>query len=139
MLREMRKISFSLVLTAIMILLSIKILPHHHHTLHLPETLNCIATIHIGIEECDNNDDAGNHHNHDSECPGREIFYTNSQGEEFEQSKNYINCETSPFCVAEYMTMLRNTEAVNIRPHYKIPKIPDRQRGATALRAPPIV
>ena len=138
MLRAMRTISCSLVLTAIVILLSIKILPHHHHALHLPETLSCVATIHIGIEECDNND-ADSHHRHDAECPGSDLFYTVCPDDEFEQSKSYINCEPSPFCIAECMTMVFAPEAGDIRPHCKIPKIPDRQRGPAALRAPPTV
>ena len=136
MLRAMRTISCSLVLTAIVILLSIKILPHHHHALHLPESLSCVATIHIGVEECDN---ATDHHSHDSECPDSDIFYTACPDDEFEQSKSYISCEPSPFDVAECITMLFVPEEGNIRQHYKIPKIPDRQERTVALRAPPTV
>ena len=138
MLREMRKISCTFVLAAILILLAFKILPHHHHALHLPETLSCIATMHIGVEECDNDDGHGHHHDHETECPGSGIFYTTCPDEEHIPTKAAISHELSPFIAEERRTIVPSV-AVTITQRYKNPKIPDDKPATAALRAPPTV
>ena len=54
-------------------LLAIRVLPHHHHTLHIPGTLATVEYMHLGAECCDC--DGSHTHDDSCECPGEKTLY----------------------------------------------------------------
>ncbi len=137
MLLRLRVISLSLLSVAMTLLLAVRVLPHHHHMMHLPGTLATVEVMHFGAECCGCEDS----HSHDPscDCPGEKILYYTASCDDFEYYKLLFFCEFSPMMVMEQEMQLLQASAPAHAPPYKIPKIPDKCAGVFSLRAPPEV
>ena len=135
MLGKMRVISSVLLSAVILLLLTFRVLPHHHHTLHIPGSSAVVETLHFGIEECHNDHDAS-HGKHES-CPSEHSFYIVKACEELDYKQSIQNFEFSP-AILPIGEQLRAMACVSSHaPPYINIKIPDSGVAVLSLRAPP--
>lgn len=137
MLLGLRTISLYLLSVAMTLLLAFRVLPHHHHTLHLPGTLATVETMHLGAESCDGEES----HQHDSscDCPGEKILYYTLPCDDIETYKFLFSCEFSPILLVEQEKLQSPASAPAHAPPYIVLKIPDKHIAGISLRAPPAV
>lgn len=132
----MRKISTLFVLMATMLLLVIKILPHHHHTLYVPGVDKALTTLHFGTEHCEHAAD-DDHHDTSDGCHGNHLAYTACK--DTEVYKITYNYDFSPALQPQYVEVRCEQVVVSLFSFYKIHKIPDTAFRVVSLRAPPTV
>lgn len=135
MLEKMRVISSWLLSAVILLLLTFRVLPHHHHTLHLPGSDAVVETLHFGIEACDEGGDSS--HDSHEECPSEHTFYLAKACEELDYYKYTHYCDLSPAIIPIVAQMWLPAEIVGHAPPYINLKIPDGRANVLSLRAPP--
>ena len=135
MLGKMRVISSVLLSAVIMLLLTFRVLPHHHHTLHIPGSSVVVETLHFGIEEC--HDDSDSSHGGHESCPSDQCYYIARACEELEYQQSIQNFDFSPAIlpVSEQLRAM-TCGSVHAPPYINI-KIPDSGVAVLSLRAPP--
>ena len=132
---KMRVIS-SLLLSAVMLLLlTFRVLPHHHHALHIPGSDAVIETLHFGTEACQDGGEVP-HDDHES-CPSEHSYYIAAECEELDYYKHTQNAEwpLAIFCAVVELSLAADV-TVHAPPHVNI-KIPDSRVAVLSLRAPP--
>ena len=88
MLGKMRVISPLSLSVVMLLLLTLKVLPHHHHTLHLPGSDTVVETLHFGVEECE--DDCDSSHDHCEKCPSEHTYCLLKACEELNYYKSHL-------------------------------------------------
>ena len=135
MLLRLRAISLCLLLVAMVMLLACRVLPHHHHTLHLSGALADVELMHFGADCCGSED--SHTHGQECECPGEKILYYTSPCDDLDAFKVRMVCDFSPMILPVSECLSLQAAARTPVPIYKIPKIPDKYVGVLSLRAPP--
>ena len=135
MLGKMRVMSSVLLSAVMLLLLTFRVLPHHHHTLHVPGSVAVVETLHYGAEDCHEGD--GDSHDNHGKCPSEHTYYIVKACEELDYYKYTQSFDFSPAVLsvdAEQMPLL----AVSVHaPPYINLKIPDGRARVLSLRAPP--
>ena len=118
-----------------LLLLTFRVVPHHHHTLHLPESGVVIETFHFGVDVCEEEHEAS-HDSHDK-CPSEYISYWTAACEELDYYKYTHSCDFSPAILSvEPELCLLSGSIVYSLPYINL-KIPDYRLRVLSLRAPP--
>ena len=134
---RLRTISLYLLSAAMTMLLAIRVLPHHHHTLHIPGTLATVEYMHLGAECCDC--DGSHTHDDSCECPGEKMLYYTAPCDDLDTYKPQPSCDLQPMIIFYAEEQFLQASAPAHAPPFKIPKIPDKGTGTHSLRAPPTV
>ncbi|MBQ5817726.1 MAG: hypothetical protein IIW35_05160 [Bacteroidaceae bacterium] len=135
MLGKMRVISSVVLSAAILLLLTFRVLPHHHHTLHIPGSDAVVETLHYGLEDCHEGDDAS-HGNH-GKCPSEHTFYIVKACEELDYYNYTQSFDFSPAVLPASVEQMPLSAVSVHAPPYKNFKIPDGRARVLSLRAPP--
>ena len=135
MLRKMRVISSVLLSAVMLLLLTFRVLPHHHHTLHIPGSDAVVETLHYGVEDCHEDDDAS--HDDHGKCPSEHTYYIVKACEELDYNKYTQSFDFSPAVLpASVEQMTLSALSVHAPPYVNL-KIPDGRARVLSLRAPP--
>ena len=137
MLLRMRAIYLYLLSAAMVVLLACRVLPHHHHTLHLPGALAAVELMHFGADCCGCEDSHA--HGSECECPGEKILYFTAPCDDPDAFKMRMVCDFSPMILPVSEWQSQQAVVRTPLPIYKIPKIPDKYTVTLSLRAPPAV
>lgn len=130
--------SYGLVLLLTMILLSAyRILPHHHHTLHFPETFAAAELLHFGHEDCA--ESGGHNDSSGGECPCEGIYYLTSFGNESDDGKYIVTFDVVAMIPVVSESVLSSGISETLKSLYANLKIPDSSTCSESLRAPPVV
>ena len=135
MLGKMRVISSLSLSVVMLLLLTLKVLPHHHHTLHLSGSDTVVETLHFGVEECEDGCDSS--HDHCEKCPSEHTYCLLKACEELNYYKYTQECDFSPAILSFVaVACLPSGDTVHAPPHINL-KIPDSGAQVLSLRAPP--
>lgn len=136
MLGKMRVISSLSLSVVMLLLLTLKVLPHHHHTLRLSGSDTIVETMHFGTEECEDGCDSS--HDHCEKCPSEHTYCLSKACEELDYYKYTQECNFSPSILFSLVAAvcLSSGDTVHAPPYINL-KIPDSETQILSLRAPP--
>ncbi len=135
MLGKMRVISSLSLSVVMLLLLTLRVLPHHHHTLHLSGSDTVVETLHFGVGACE--DGCEKSHDQCEDCPAEHTFCQLKACEELDYYKHTQDCDFSPAILSISMKLcLSFADAVHAPPYLNL-KIPDSEAKVLSLRAPP--
>ncbi len=135
MLGKMRVISSLSLSVVMLLLLTLKVLPHHHHTLYLSGSDTVVETMHFGAGACEDGCDAS-HDEHDK-CPIEDACCVVKGCEELDYYIYTQNYDFSPAIFSLCVEVCLSTDDIVHFPPYINLKIPDSRAQALSLRAPP--